>query len=277
MRWASGASGGSMVDEDTWTKTLKGNEMENVILSDFLTGLLGVVLGILLTFGVNHLWRRHEEKKRTKDMLILVRNELINNKEIFKTQEELVKKDGYIYQEILESKNDLASIPDDALKTYHSQIQGLMISPLNISAWQIFQNSEMIQKMTDKEMVIRLTDCYAAIVSWHEFITKDYWEIKKKMLALELDDPFRFFDSVLNNNEMHNFFDTFRLDKEDMWEAFLVTDAIIDYAILLLDKHGDYRYDMEEKDSEMIAFIETRMAEKKNAVQEENEISRDKI
>ena len=62
----------------------------------FFTNLLGVILGIILTFGVNYLWRRREEKKRTKDMLILVRNELINNKEILQLQENYLKKDGAI-------------------------------------------------------------------------------------------------------------------------------------------------------------------------------------
>jgi len=237
--------------------------MENEIWINFLTNLLGVILGIVLTFGVNFLWRRREEKRRTKDMLILVRNELITNKEIFKIQEEFLKKDGAVYQKILDAKNDLTSIPADTLKEYHTQIQGLHVVPLNISAWQIFQNSEIIQKMTNKEMVIRLTDCYALMVKWHEFISKDYWDIKKKLLTLELYDPIRFFDAVLKNNETHNFFDSFRLDKEDIWQAFLITDAMIDYTVMLLDKHGDYRYDMEENDNELKKFVEARMIQKK--------------
>ena len=237
--------------------------MENIIWINFFTNLLGVILGIMLTFGVNFLWRRREEKRRTKDMLILVRNELITNKEVFKIQEEFLKKDGNVYQKILDAKNDLASIPADTLKEYHTQIQGLNIISINISAWQIFQNSEIIQKMTNKEMVIRLTDCYTLMNRWHDFIAKDYWEIKKKMLTLEHDDPFRFFDAALKNNETLNFFDSFRLDKEDIWQAFLVTDAMIDYTVMLLDKHGDYRYDMEEKDNELKKYVEARMIQKK--------------
>ena len=245
--------------------------MENKILIDFLTNVLGVIVGIMLTFGVNFLWRRREEKKRTKDMLILVRNELINNKVIFQYQEEYLKKDGGVYKKVLEAKNDLTTIPADTLKEYHTQIQGITVSQLNTTAWQIFQNSEIIQKMTNKEMVIRLTDCYALMSSWHEFIVKDYWGTKKKMLTLELDDPYRFFEKVLKNNEMYNFCDQFSLDKENLWETFLATDAMIDYTIMLLDKHGDYHYDMEEKDKEISSYIETRMSQKKEAVQEKTD------
>ena len=239
-----------------------------MIWTDFLTGLLGIILGILLTFGVNYLWRRREERKRTKDMLILVRNELINNKTILKFQEELLKKDGHVYKKILEAKNDLGSIPADLLKEYHYQLQGVTVSQLVVSAWQIFQNSEMIQKMTDKEMVIRLTNCYVCMLSWHEYITKDYWDIKKKLLTLDLHDPYRFFDAALKNSELYNFFDTFSLDKEDKWDAFLVTDAMIDFTVMLLDKHGDYRYDMEEKDKELSSYIEGRLVQKKGEAAE---------
>ena len=240
-----------------------------MILQDFLTGLFGIIAGIILTFGVNHLWRRREEKRRTKDMLILVRNELLSNKEIFKHQETMLKKDGFVYEKILESKNDLTSIPPETLKEYHFQVQGMTVSQLITSAWQIFQNSEMIQKMTDKEMVIRLTNCYSWMASWHEFIVKDYWECKKKILTLELDDPLRFFESILKNNELYNFIDSFSLDKDDKWASFRATDAMIDYVIMLLDRHGDYRYDMDEKDNELNSFIESRIMQNQKGESDE--------
>ena len=246
--------------------------MDNTMWPYFLTNLLGVVLGIALTFGVNYLWRRREEKRRTREMLILVRNELINNKEAFKFQKELLKKDGGVYKKILEAKNDLASVPSDVIEGYFTEIQGLTVSPLNTSAWQIFQNSETIQKMTNKEMVIRLTDCYTLMIRWDEFIAKDYWEIKKKMLALEHDDPYRFFGAALRNNEINNFFETFNSDKEDVWDAFLTTDAVIDFTVMLLDRHGDYRYDMEEKDNDLKDFIVGRMMREKGMEQEGAEL-----
>ena len=230
-----------------------------MILQDFLTSLLGIILGIILTFGVNHLWRRREENKRTKDMLILVRNELTKDKELFKFQEEMLKKDGFVYEKILEAKKDLTQIPVETIKEYLTQVQVIAVSGLITTAWQILQNSELIQKMTDKEMVIRLTECYAWMNSWHDYIEKEYWGIKKKMLVLDLEDPYLFFDSVLKNSEFVGFYNEFSLDKEDKWEMFLVTDAMIDFTISLLDKHGDYRYNMDEMDKERDSFIEARI------------------
>jgi hypothetical protein len=212
-------------------------------------------LAIVLTFGVNALWEKREEKRRTKEMLILVRNELVSNMKVFTVHEKSMKKDGYIYKMVLKAKDNLTSIPTDTLEAYYSKIQNISVIPISTSAWQIFQNSEMIQKMTNKELVIRLTDCYTAMIAWSEFISKDYWDTKKKMLLLDEDDSYKLFDAVLKNLEMRNFFSTFSVEQKSIWEAFFVIDAYIDYSIILLDKHGDFRYDMEEKDNEFQLFV----------------------
>jgi len=230
-------------------------EENRAIWKGFLVNMLGVILAIILTFGVNALWENHEEKRRTKEMLILVRNELISNKNIFKNHEKFMKKDGYIYKKILEAKDNLSSIPKDTIAAYYSKIQTLSVAPTSTSAWQIFQNSEMIQKMTHKEMVIRLTDCYSAMNAWYDFIVNDYWNVKKKMLSFDEDDSYKLFDTVLKNIEMRNFFSTFSVDQKSIWEAFFVIYAYIEYSIILLDKYGDFRYDMEEKDNELKSFV----------------------
>jgi len=224
----------------------------------FFTNLFGVILGIILTFGVTAMWQQRKEKKTTKEMLILVRNELVSNKAILQYSEQLMKKQGYVYKKILESKNDLTSIPTDTLKEYHAQIGSLNVANLTTSAWNIFQNSDMIQKMTNRELIIRLAACYNAMASWMDSLNKDYWDVLRKILTLELDDSYRFFDSAVKNNECLTFFHQYSDESESVWIAFLQIDAMIDYTIQILDKHGDYRYDMEEKDNEFAAFISER-------------------
>jgi hypothetical protein len=224
----------------------------------FLTNVLGVIVGIILTFGVTALWQRRKEKQTTKEMLILVRNELVFNKAILQHHEQFMKKQGYVYRKILENKNDLTSIPTDTLKAYHTQLSGICLANTTTTAWKIFQNSDMIQKMTNRELIIRLAGCYNSTITWHDSLIKDYWNVLRKMLTLELDDPYRFFDAVVKNNEYLTFLDSYSDESEGMWTAFLQIDAMIDYTIQILDKHGDYRYDMDEKDSEFEAFINER-------------------
>jgi len=233
-------------------------EKRGKIWSGFFFNLLGIVLGIILTFGGNALWQKREENKKIKEMLILVRNELKDCKEWFTGQEKVMKKDAYVYRKILEAKDNLTSIPADTLDAYHSQVLGLYITPLTTSAWEIFHNSEMIQKLSEKELVIRLTDCYVLINILHDFILKDYWDTKKKTNTLFDFDPYRFFKAVMKNNELVFFYAKYNPDQDGIWKLFLEVDAVIDYTIMLLDQHGDYRYDMEEKDNEINSFVKAR-------------------
>jgi len=232
--------------------------MNNKIWSGFFINLLGVVLGILLTFGGNALWQRHEENRKTREMLILVRNELKTNKEWFKGQEKIMRKDAYVFKKILEVKSDWTSIPEDTLIAYRSQTQNIGFNQLTTSAWQILQSSEMIQKMTDKELVIRLTDCYFWIEKIKEFIEIQYWDVKTKTVAPEVD-LYLYFDALMKNKETVFFYDTMSSESLANWNLFPFIDAIIDYTIMLLDKRGDFRYDMNEKDEEIEAFIQQRV------------------
>ena len=231
---------------------------ENKLWSGFLTNLLGVILGIILTFGGNALWQQREEKKKTKEILILVRNELETNKQWFKNQEKVMRKDCYVYKKVLECKSDWTTLSQDTINEYMFRTMYVEFNQLTTSAWQIFQNSEMIHKMSDKELVIRLADCYFWINKIEESINEDYWEGKKKAIAPELD-PYRYFDAVMNNRESVFFYSMLSSETFLNWNLFIIIDAIIDYTVSLLDKYGDFRYDMEEKDKEIESFIEARM------------------
>ena len=232
-------------------------ENENKMWSGFLTNLLGVILGIVLTFGGNALWQQREEKKRTKEMLILVRNELETNKKWFKGQEDAMKADCYVYRKVLEIK-DWKAIPEDTLHRYIYRIAYLQFEQLTFSAWEIFKNSEMIQKMTDKELVIRLTDCYFWIKKMEEHISKEYWDRKVKAVAFELE-PYKYFDDVMSNKESVAFYTVMSSETFFFLPIFASIEAIIDYTIMVLDKRGDYRYNMEEKDAEFESFIESKI------------------
>ena len=237
---------------------------KNIVWKGFFVNMLGVILAIVLTFGVNALWEKRGDKKRTKEMLILVRNELETNKEWFKNQEKYMRKDSYVYKKILEAKGDWKAVPKDTLRVYHSQTLNLGFSQLTASAWQIYQNSEMIQKMTDKELVIRLTDCYFWINEIKELIKTQYWDNKIKAIAAEVE-LYKYFDALMNNKETIFFYTLMSSDGYTIWDIFPLIDAIIDYTILLLDKHGDYRYDMHEKDKEIESFIEARIDSVRNS------------
>ena len=232
--------------------------MKNKTWIGFLVNLLGVILGIMLTFGVSSLYQRRDEKNRTKEMLILVRNELETDKMWFENQEKIMRQDIYVYKKILEAKNDWTSIPKDTLRAYYLRTMSLEFNQLTTSAWQIFQNAEIVQKMRDKELIIRLTDCYFWIEKIQEIIVTEYWNEKRLRIAPEVD-MYKYFDALMSDKNTVFFYTNMTSETFDAWNLFPMIEAIIDYTINLLDDHGDYKYDMAEKDNEIEAFIQSRM------------------
>ena len=230
--------------------------MKNQKWPGFFTNLLGVILGISLTFGVNALWQRHEEKKKIREILILVRHELEINKNWFQKQEQIMREDCYVYQKILEIKNDWKSLPQDTLDAYIYRTKYLEMTPLTTSAWLMFQNSELTQKITNKDLVFRLTECYYWINTLQDFIKNEYTDHKKRAIPAEID-RYKYFDVVMSNKESVFFYTN--MVSSGNWTIFLLIDAVIDYTISLLDKFGDFRYDMKEKEEEYESFVEQRI------------------
>jgi len=233
--------------------------------TSFFTSLLGVLLGISLTFGVNALWQRHEEKKRTREILILVRNELEGNKKWFKYQETLLKKEADAYIKLLNADNNWATIPEDSLLVYINQVGQLEPPHLTTSAWQIFQNSEMIQKISNKELVISIIDSYYFINYVYDFLMNNYWSIKLKAFPFEEtyekihnDDIYGFADVMMSNKEIIQFIHM-ALSSTNFYEnQFFIVDGLIDFTITLLDNYGNFKYNMEDKDKEFESFFEAR-------------------
>ena len=229
--------------------------------SGFFANLLGIILGILLTLGANSLWQKHEEKKKTKEMLVLVRNELEINRKWFKDQKTFIQKDCRVYKKIIESKNNLDDIPIDTLKTYLYQLIIIQFEPLFSSAWQIFQNSDIIQKIDNKELIIRLTECYFWIDKIQKHIEKEYWNKKMEVLLSDFiaEHPAQYLNAVMNNNKAVAFYTAMTKEFSPFWDLFPYIDAVIDYNLLLLDKYGDFQYNMTEKDKEYETFINTKV------------------
>jgi hypothetical protein len=229
---------------------------ENKLWSGFLTNLLGVILGIILTFGGNALWQQREEKKKTKEMLILLRSELEINQGWFKNQEMYIKEDFYVYNKLLEANDKWRSIPGDTLKNYRDRLNSRTFSQLSTSAWQIFQSSEMVQKMTNKELLIMLVTCYNNINIIKEIIEKEYWDEKAKATKISESDLYQYFGAMMKNKESVYFFD--QIIKSNILEVFPSMDAVIDYTLLVLDRDGYYQYDLDEMGKELDSFVGSR-------------------
>ena len=220
------------------------NKIKNQKFSGFFLNMLGVILGIVLTFGVNALWQKHEDKKKVNEIMTLLRHELEVNKEWFKTQRMLIKSDTAVYRKILAANGDWESIHPDTLKQYRNQVSQIWYVPFTTSAWQIFQNSEVIQKMNNQKLVIAMLNGYTEMTLFKELIMDEYWNEKKKAIVTE-EDPYKYFDEVMNSKESVAFYKDFALEASLFWELFTFADNGFDYLLPILDKDGYYLYNPE--------------------------------
>jgi hypothetical protein len=227
-------------------------------ITGFFTNLSGVILGILLTFGVNALYQHREESSKVKEMLTLVRNELQTNKIWFEYQKGAIRRDSEVYKKVLDAKGNWKAWPQDSLEAYYIQTMYIQFTQLTTSAWQIFQNAETTQKMKDKELIIRLADCYFWINKVHDLIMEEYWAEKKKNIVPEVD-RYKYFDAIMDKKEAVFFYTHMSTDAFGTWNLFPLIDAIIDYTLRILDERGNYQYDMTDEDKAFEDFVQARI------------------
>jgi hypothetical protein len=223
------------------------NKDKNRLWAGFFTNMLGIILGIMLTFGVNALWQKHEDNKKINEIMSLLRHELEINKEWFKTQEKLIRADCYVYKKILEANGDWKSIHPDTLKQYQAQTSILWRAPFTSSAWQMFQNSDVIQKMNSQKLVIGILNAYTVMDLLKELIMTEYWDEKKKVISME-EDPYKYFDDVINNKTSTFFYRAYTSEESPFWHIFELTDEGFGYLLPLLDEHGYYLHNVGEEE-----------------------------
>jgi hypothetical protein len=145
-------------------------------ISNFLSNVLGVIVGIAITFGVSYLVQRHNEKQDTKRMMMLIKEELGENKEWLQSRKIDYLDDYKAYQKILIAKNtgNLRNIPADSLVAWIVQTREQHQSFVGGYAWEIFKNSETITKFDNKNLTITLTQCYHFINMAIKMVDKYY-------------------------------------------------------------------------------------------------------
>ena len=80
-----------------------------------MANLLGVIIGIVITFGVSSLIQRSNEQKDVREIMILLKKELKENREWLDKQRGNFLDDLSAYKEILDANGDWGKISDDVV------------------------------------------------------------------------------------------------------------------------------------------------------------------
>jgi hypothetical protein len=157
-------------------------------ISAFTANILGVIIGIALTFGVSELVQQCSDRKQVKEMLVLIEDEISANRTWLEARVHFYQKDKDACQIILAAgKRD--TIPSDTLKEHIKWMCSYEDTYAGTKNWDAFRNSGMVQKLHNPEIVSYLTHFYF-LVEKYSAIWDDYCqkrEVVRNTLFSEIE------------------------------------------------------------------------------------------
>lgn len=135
---------------------------------DFVSNLVAVILGIVITFTIQGMIDRAADRKDVRSALELVRTELEANRSDITTMTAYLEQERDAAQYFIDHRGDLAACPADTV----ALLGGLLFADASISvssdALELLKNSALFPKIGNNGLsmnIIRAYDTCASIVS----------------------------------------------------------------------------------------------------------------
>jgi hypothetical protein len=156
--------------EDNGTITQKGliAAIKKLISEEFYRDLISVVIGIVLTFGVTALIQKHSDRKDARHVLAMVRDELDGNRLLVEGQKKRLAHEQRGAAAMLPYLHDPAGMPADSLVKYLDILSRTRYFALPENSFQMFESSQQIKNIDDKEM---LRDLFAVYENMTHFVS----------------------------------------------------------------------------------------------------------
>lgn len=232
----------------TWTKvkeTVKGWQV-----GDYIRQTSIVVIGVLITFVGSDLITRCSEQKDIKSTMLLIRDELANNRKNFDEITADFSMDERLSSLLVEHDMNCRAIPEDSLKQFRYSIGQIRSFIYTRNALDILKNSMLMQKISDKELLLALTDVYDTLEGY-KMSVNGYYDMK--------EDAVITFYLTLTDEQTEK-------ANEGGWEAWetYLSDRKVRNFLKIAQKYftPDYRKRIEQKLDEMIQVIEKKYGAK---------------
>jgi hypothetical protein len=228
-------------------------------VANFLSNVLGVVVGIALTFGISYLIQKSNEKKQIRETMVLLKKEITDNQAVI----------GRIKEDFVQTKkafgvllsDEWKNLPPDTLSKHSFNARSVTSYNINRSAWNVFQQSDVIKNFDDKELIVALSELYGNIN-----LMEEWWDIycQEKMTAVSTrasgNDRIEFLEAFLSEKKVYEFMEEiYTFNKYTFEEPFDDTIDFADYILYLIDKSGNYHYSFKDLDKEFEQFKANRL------------------
>jgi hypothetical protein len=134
-------------------------------VASFLSNVLSVILGIVITFTVQGIINRSNEKREVRSALNLVRTELVSNAEDIGEMSDYLKQELRSAEYFLSHLEDLDACPPDSV-SYHS---GIIFADASITlsddALELLKMSSLFQRIGDIGLAMKIIRAYDSCAS----------------------------------------------------------------------------------------------------------------
>lgn len=127
---------------------------------DFLLKMLSVILGIAITFTVQGMINRAQDKRNVRSALELVRTELNTNREDIIVMGEFLDQEKKAATYYLENMENLKKCPADTLAEYGGILLADVFITLPHNALELLKTSSLFQKIGDNDLSMKVIRAY---------------------------------------------------------------------------------------------------------------------
>jgi hypothetical protein len=227
--------------------------------TNFLSNVLGVIVGIALTFGVSYLIQKHKEKKELHTLMTLVKQEIVENKvTLIRMREDFIQTHDAFG---LFLTSAWKTLPEDSLIHFLLAAQKVASYPMQHIAWDLFQASDVVKNVGHKE-VMTISELYISsenLSEWFEVYSKEKQAAMTVTGYAHESRNLPPYIAALLKNAPRKFMDEIYIDKKySLGEPLAVLIDFSDYALYLIDQSGHYPSEAHSREDDFNAFLEQR-------------------
>lgn len=192
-----------------WIKNVM-RSIKTMRVGNYFRELSVVIIGVAVTFCVSGWISDMREKRDLNQQLEAVYNELENNLEEVKYLDAKYKKHQKLGELLKQVLNDPKAVDADTIRKYSNEISTISMFNYHTAAFNMFVNSGAIKLMTDRKLLLEISECYSLMdlakeenklynsFKMKEFESMMHLDKQKVLKEVDIMDP--------EYNAMFNFF-----------------------------------------------------------------------
>ncbi len=129
-------------------------------LVGFISNILAVILGIVITFSIQGIIDSEKEKENVKSALTLVKEELMGCKSDLESCAYYLDRENYVANYFNDHSKNLKECPEDSLQLYWGLFSSEMILTLPDDALQLLKTSSLFSAIDDNSLSLKIIRAY---------------------------------------------------------------------------------------------------------------------